>query len=118
MAQRSPTIEGFRAAFRRPGTVAGEITWRWVFGAATVTLLTLCFFEFLDTLRVSKADLLFLRSNQPFLVSQALSHILHGSAHRVIVSLLIMTTALAMFWILSASVGRGATVKSLIDYFN
>lgn len=117
MAQPSPTIEGFRAAFRRPGTVVGEITWRWVFGAATLALLTLSFFEFLDTLRVSKADLFFLRSNQPFLVSQALSHIFHGSSYRVIISLLIMTTALAMFWVLAASVGRAATLESLLDYF-
>src|SRR5581483_10448604 len=90
MAQRSPTIEGFRAAFRRPGVVIAEITWRWVFGAAVLTLLTLSFFEFLDTLPVSKADLFLLRSNQPFLVSQAIGHILHGSA---------------------------ATVEGLLDYF-
>src|SRR5581483_11498101 len=88
-----------------------------VFGAVVLTLLTLSFFEFLGILPVSKADLLFLRSNQPFLVSQALGHILHGTANRVVVSLLIMTTALAALWIFTASLGRAATVTSLLEYF-
>jgi|SRR5581483_4210231 len=118
MAQHSPTIEGFRAAFRRPGVVVAEITWRWVFGAAGLTLFTLACLEFLKTLLVSRTDLLFLRSNQPFLVAQALSHIFHGSARRVVISVVILSTALAVLWILSASVGRVTTLQSLFEYFD
>jgi hypothetical protein len=118
MAQHSPTIEGFRAAFRRPGVVVAEITWRWVFGATGLALLTLSCLEFLKTLLVSRTDLLFLRSNQPFLVAQALSHIFHGSARRVVISVVILSTALAVLWILSASVGRVTTLQSLLEYFH
>lgn len=117
MTQRSPTIEGFRTAFRRPGLVLAEITWRWVFGAAAIALLVLSVLEFLDTLPVSKEDLFLLRSRQPFLVSHAIGHILNGSAHRVIYSLLILAGTLAVFWMLASSFGRAATVKPLLEYF-
>src|SRR5947209_14103344 len=117
MAQRSPTLEGFRTALRRSGLVLAEITWRWVFGSAAIALLVLSFLEFLDTLPVSKEDLFLLRSRQPFLVSHAIGHILNGSAHRVIYSLLILAGTLAVFWMVASSFGRAATVKPLIEYF-
>ena len=118
MGQPSPTIEGFRAVFRRPGITLAEITWRWSFGAAVLALLTALLFEFLDTLPVSWADRLLLGSRQPFLVSHAVGHILHGSARRAVVSSLIVVAALAIFWILAASFGRVATLRSLVAYFS
>ncbi len=118
MAQPSPTIEGFRAAFRRPGITLAEISWRWSFGAAVLALLTLSVFEFLDTLPVSREDRLFMRTGQPFLVSHAVGHILRGSTPRVVTSLLILAVCLAVLWILAASFGRAATVGSLLAYFS
>lgn len=117
MAQSSPTIEGFRTAFRRPGLVLAEIAWRWVFGAAAIALITLSVLEFLDMLPVSKEDLFLLRTRHPFLVSHAVGHILHGTAHRVVYSFIILSATLALFWILAASFGRVATVKPLIERF-
>ena len=117
MADRSPTIEGFRAIFRRPSLVLAEISWRWTFGAAACALLTLSLLEYLRSLPVSTGDLLFLRSRHPVLVSQALAHIFGGSGRRLVEAILLLTPALSLLWILAASFGRAATLPTLADYF-
>ena len=89
MSRISPTLEGFRAAFRRPSLTFGEILWRWSFGATTVALLLFGFFEYLATLPVTNGELFFLRTRHPFFVAQALAHILHGSLYRAVISLLV-----------------------------
>jgi hypothetical protein len=117
MAQRTPTIEGFRVIFRRPSLGLAEITWRWTFGAAAFSLLAFSFFEYLDTLPVTSGEALFLRSRHPFLVSQALAHILAGSGERLAAASLIVAVGLIVFWVLASSIGRVATVRRLFDYF-
>lgn len=117
MSRISPTLEGFRAAFRRPSLTFGEILWRWSFGATAVALLLFGFFEYLDTLPVTNGELLFLRTRHPFFVAQALAHILHGSLYRAVVSLLVAALMLLLFWMLVSSVGRVATVRVLLDHF-
>ncbi|HYL13867.1 MAG TPA: hypothetical protein VEV41_12575 [Terriglobales bacterium] len=117
MAQRSPTLEGFRAVFRYPAFGLAEITWRWSFGAAACSLIVLTLIEYLDTLPVTGSDLFFLRSKQLFLITRAIDHILAGSAQRVVAATLVLVPALMVFWIVAASVGRASTVQSLLDYF-
>src|SRR5215469_15676630 len=97
----SPTAEGFRAAFRRPSLTLGEITWRWVTGATATALFFFGFFEYLRTLPVTKGELLLLRSGQPYLVSQALAHILRGSLSRVVTSALLAAMLLALLWMVA-----------------
>ena len=97
MSRISPTLEGFRAAFRRPGLTFGEILWRWSFGATTVALLLFGFFEYLATLPVTNGELFFLRTRHPFFVAQALAHILHGSLYRAVISLLVAALMLLLF---------------------
>lgn len=117
MSRISPTLEGFRAAFRRPALTFGEISWRWSFGATTAALLLFGFFEYLDTLPVTNGELLFLRTRHPFFVAQALAHILHGSLYRAVISLLVAALMLLLFWMFASSVGRIATVRVLLDHF-
>ena len=117
MSRISPTLEGFRAAFRRPSLTFGEILWRWSFGATAVALLLFGFFEYLDTLPVTNGELLFLRTRHPFLVAQALAHILHGSLYRAVISLLVAALMLLLVWMFASSVGRVATVRVLLDHF-
>ena len=117
MTRISPTVEGFRAAFRRPSLTLGEILWRWSFGATTVALLLFGFFEYLGTLPVTNGELLFLRTRHPFFVAQALARILHGSLYRAVVSLLVAALMLLLFWMLASSAGRIATVRVLLDHF-
>jgi hypothetical protein len=114
----SPTVEGFRAAFRQPSLTLAEIAWRWTVGVSAIALFFFGLFEYLNTLPVTNGELLFLRSRQPYLVSQALAHILRGSLSRAVMSALVAVLMLTLLWIIAAAVGRLATVRSLLDYFH
>lgn len=113
----SPTAEGFRAAFRRPSLTFAEIMWRWATGATAIAVLFFGLFEYLRTLPVTNGELLFLRTRQPYLVGEAIAHILRGSLSRGMMALLLAVMMLGMLWMLTGSVGRIATVRALLDYF-
>ncbi len=113
----SPTTEGFRVAFRRPSLTLAEISWRWVVGATAAALLVFGLVEYLETLPVTNGELFFLRSRQPYLVGEAIAHILRGSLNRAVIAGIVAAFLLAGLWIIAASVGRIATVRSLLEYF-
>jgi hypothetical protein len=117
MSRPSPTLEGFRAAFRQPSLALAEIAWRWSVGATACTLLGFSFFEYLNTLPVNGGELLFLRSRQPILISRAIAHILRGSLTRVSLAALLGASALTVLWIFAASLGRAITVRALLHHF-
>src|SRR6266851_2761892 len=117
MPRLSPTLEGFRAAFRRPALTLAEIAWRWTVGAVAWALFFFSLIEFLDTLPVSRGDATLLRTKHPFLVGRALAHILHGSLNRAAQAGLLAALALSVLWVVAASVGRVATVRAMLDYF-
>jgi hypothetical protein len=113
----SPTAEGFRAAFRQPSLTLGEITWRWVVGVTATVLFFFGLYQYMDSLPVNSGELLFLRSRQPYLVAQAIAHILRGTLGRVVLSVLVAILLLGLLWIVAGAVGRIATVRALLDYF-
>jgi len=113
----SPTAEGFRAAFRRPSLTLAEIAWRWAVGITATTLFFFGLIEYLNTLPVTNRELLFLRSRQPYLVGQAIAHILRGSLSRAVISAMVAALMLTLLWIIAAAVGRLATVRALLEYF-
>jgi hypothetical protein len=117
MSQPSPTIEGFRAAFRWPSLTFAEISWRWTLGATAAALFFFYCIEYLDTLPVSNADAALLSTRQPALVGRAIAHILRGSIDRAVLAALLAVLALSLFWIIAASVGRLATVRALFSHF-
>jgi hypothetical protein len=117
MSRVSPTIEGFRAAFRRPSLTLAEIAWRWTIGTTACALLGFAFVEYLDTLPVTEGELLLLRTRHPVLVGQAIAHILRGSLNKVAAAGLVGAVAMTALWILGASVGRSVTVRALLQYF-
>jgi hypothetical protein len=111
----SPSMEGFRAVFRRPALGLAEVAWRWT--SATVAWLLFCFllFEYLDSLPVTKADLFLLGSGVPRFVRGAIQRILLSDAIRFLVAAAICLLAICITWIFAASVGRAATLEALID---
>lgn len=113
----SPTAEGFRAAFRRPSLTLAEVAWRWTTGATAAALFLFGLSEYLRTLPVTNGELLLLRTRHPYLVGEAIAHILRGSLNRVVISALLAALMLGFLWIVAASVGRMATVRGLLDYF-
>src|SRR4029077_9191088 len=118
MPRPSPTLEGFRAAFRQPSLALAEIAWRWSVAATACVLLGFSFFEYLNTLPVNGRELLFLRSRQPILITRAIAHILRGSLTRVSLAALLGASALTVLWIFAASLGRAITVRALLDHFS
>ena len=114
----SPTAEGFRAAFRRPSLALAEIMWRWTVGATATALFFFGLVQYLNTLPVTNGELLFLRTRQPYLVAEAIAHILRGSLSRGMIAALLAVFLMACLWMIAASVGRIATVRALIDYFH
>ncbi|HWY22093.1 MAG TPA: hypothetical protein VNX26_12790 [Candidatus Acidoferrum sp.] len=117
MSRISPTLEGFRTTFRRPSLTLAEIAWRWTVGAFAWALLLFWFIEYLDTLPVTKGDATLLSTRQPFLVGRAIAHILRGSLNRAVLAALFAVIAMSLLWIIAASIGRGATVRALLDHF-
>src|SRR5713226_274609 len=117
MSLTSPTIEGFRAAFRRPSLTFAEIAWRWTVGAVAWTLFLFSFIEYLNTLPVSRGDKTLLGTRQPVLIGRAISHIFRGSLNRAVFAVLLVAVGLALLWVIAASMGRAATVRALLDYF-
>ncbi|HVO80157.1 MAG TPA: hypothetical protein VMT28_05470 [Terriglobales bacterium] len=103
--------------FRRPSLGLAEITWRWSFGFAVASLLTLSCLEYLDTLPVTRGEMLLLRSRQPALISRAIADIFRGSAPRVVEVGIVLAATMAMAWIVLASLGRAATLQALLRYF-
>ena len=113
--KRSPTLEGFKAIFRQPSVGLAEIAWRWSLGFAGVSLFILALIEYFDTLPVTGADMLLLRSHQPALVGRAFADILSGSAVRVGEACVLLGIAFAVAWIAASSLGRAATLKALLN---
>jgi hypothetical protein len=118
MSTPSPTIEGFRAAFRRPALTFAEIAWRWAIGATTASLFIFYCIEYLDSLPVTNADAVLLATRQPSLVGRAIAHILRGSLNRAVLAALLAALALSLLWIIAASMGRLASVSALLNYFH
>jgi hypothetical protein len=117
MPHVSPTLAGFRAAFRRPSLTFAEIAWRWAVGSSATVLFIFYGIEYLDTLPVSSADAWLLSTRQPALVGRAIEHILRGSLPRAVFAALVAALALSLFWIVASSFGRLATTRALLDYF-
>ncbi|HXJ86990.1 MAG TPA: hypothetical protein VMS18_09255 [Candidatus Binatia bacterium] len=117
MSGVSPTLEGFRAAIRRPLFTLSEITWRWAVGTTATVLCFFGFVEFLDTLPVTRGEMLFLRTRQPVLVSQAIAHMLRGTLARGVLSLTLVIVLLAVIWMVAASLGRLAILEAMVEYF-
>ena len=114
MTSASPISDGFRRAFHDPTVVLAEITWRWTFGLAASALAVASFFAFLDTLTITKIELLALRTHLPWLVADTIGHILYGSGPRLARSAAILLPATFVLWIAAATFGRAATLNALL----
>lgn len=117
MPRASPTLEGFRAVFHRPSLALAEIAWRWTVGAVAWGLFLFWSIEYLGSLPVTGGDAALLRTRQPLLVGRAIAHILRGSLNRAVLAALLAALALALLWIVAASLGRAVTVRAVLRSF-
>lgn len=116
MESRSPTLAGFRTAFRHPQFAVGEIVWRWSFGAAAVAAVLFCLWQYLDSLTVTKAETFLLGTGQPAFVACAIQSIFRGSAPRLVSAGLIVAVTFAAAWIIVASLSRRAIISSVAEH--
>lgn len=103
--------------FRRPSLGLAEIAWRWSFDAAAAILIWFSCFEYLDTLPVSAADRLLLKTRHPLLVSRAMANIFRGSSVRMMEAAVLLALLLAVGWITVGALGRATTVNALLAHF-
>jgi len=108
---------GFRLLFRRPLIPLAEIAWRWTFAAAAWLLGIAFVFEYLGSLPVTNADRFLLSTGQPFLIAQAIRRIFHGSSIRFVEAGILLALGLGIAWIVLASLGRLAVLRSIFDEF-
>ncbi len=115
MSSFSPTAEGYRLIFRRTAIPCAEIAWRWTFAVAAWLLGAYFLLEYMGSLPVTAADRLLLGTQQPVLISRALQRIFHGSGFRFTEAGIVVLIALAMAWIVLASLGRAATLAAICE---
>lgn len=118
MTRVSPTAEGFRILFRRPLIPLAEIVWRWVFAATAWFLGISLLLEYAASLHVNAVDRLLLATQQPVLILQAIHRIFEGSGFRFVGAGMLLAIALAIAWVVLASLGRYITLRSLIAELN
>src|SRR5581483_7210593 len=106
---------GFRLVLRRPAIAVGEVAWRWSFGAAGWILAVMFLFEYMDSLPVTALDRILLRTGQPILIGRVIHRIFQGSAFRFTEAGILLALALSLAWIVLASLGRAATVDSIVE---
>jgi hypothetical protein len=117
MSSFSPTAEGFRLIFRRTAIPCAEVVWRWTFAATAWLLGAYFLLEYMGSLPVTAADRLLLGTQQPVLISRALRSIFHGSAFRFTEAGIVVLIAIAVAWVVLASLGRGATLSAMLEEF-
>lgn len=113
----SPTLVGFRLLFRRPVIFLAEVAWRWTFAAGVWALAIGFIVEYFASLTVTSLDRLLLYTGQPFLMAQAFRRIFSGSSVRLVEAGIVLGFGLAVAWIVLASVGRMAVLRSIFEQF-
>jgi len=114
MATSSPSRVGFRTVWRQPALVLAEVAWRWSWGLASTAVLAVCARAYLQSITVTNADLVELRSNVPVLVADAINRMLEGSAAILARLAAVAVPAIALMWVVTASLGSAAVLKALL----
>ncbi len=110
----NPVRSGIRAVVRQPSLIAGEIAWRWAFGAAAWALILLTLRRILAGVDVSEAEYYLARRSSPFLIADACARVLAQVLPRMAQAALTVVPALTIVWIVAAMLGRMATLRLLV----
>ncbi len=105
---------GFRTVRENSALIFAEIAWRWAFGAAAWILIILTLRIILEGIDVSAAEVALARSNDAYLIADAVVRILLQVLPRLAHAILIVLPAVSVFWIATATIGRAATLHSLL----
>jgi hypothetical protein len=114
----SPFRDGFSALWHEPALLPAELVWRWCFGFSALMLGLIAIALFLNSLKLSAADELLLRSQQPHLLTNALQHIFRGSLSRFVLEQSVLLLGTLLLWALATTAGRAATLCRLVAMFS
>jgi len=92
-----------------------EIAWRWSFGAAAWVLIVLSVRRVLAGVDITEAEYLIARRSDLFLIADACARILSQALPAFARVAAILIPALALIWIVAATLGRAATLKALLS---
>src|SRR5512146_3501320 len=115
LGRMNPVRSGFRAVLRQPAVIAGEIAWRWTFGAASWAVRFLTLRDIFAGVDVSEAEYLLARHSDAFLIADAWARVLIEVLPPLARAAMILIPALTLFWIVAATVGRAATLRGLCE---
>ncbi len=110
-----PVRLGFRVVVHQPALILAEIAWRWSFGAAAWVLLVLCVRRILAGIDISQAEYLLARRSDMFLIADAFARVLYQALPALVRLAAILIPALAVIWIIAATLGRAATLQSILQ---
>ncbi len=113
----SPFRDGFAALLHEPALMAAELTWRWCFGISALLLGIFSVGFFLNSLKITAAERLLLRSWIPSLWPIALRHVFAGSLSRLLLEVLVLSVGLTLLGSFSIAAGRSAILLRLTAMF-
>src|SRR5579864_64060 len=111
----SPTLAGWRMISRDPAIALAEITWRWVFGLVAGLVMVFSVLVYLSTIPVPAPALWLMDTRRAALIAGTVAQLVHGSLWAATKLTLIGVPALAVFWIVLASLGRTATIQAMLS---
>ncbi len=92
------------------------MAWRWSFGAATWTLIFLAVRRVLAQADVSQVELLVARGSDVFQIADACARIIVQVLPKIVAICVVLVPALGILWIAAATLGRAATLKTLLPH--
>ncbi len=106
---------GFRIVRQNPALVLAEVAWRWAFGLAAWVAVFITFRTILEGIDVSPAEVALTRSNDAYLIADAIMRVLVQVLPRLAEALIFLIPLLALVWIIAATIGRAVTLSALLD---
>ena len=105
---------GFRTVRQNPAILFAEIAWRWTFGLAAWLLVIFTLRTIMEGIDVSGAEIALARSNNAYLIADAVIRLLVQVMPRFLAAMVLVIPALAILWTLAATIGRAATLDTLL----
>lgn len=105
--------DNLRRISREPALFITEVAWRWLFGASSIVLLVYAILRLHAAIEVTPEEQAMLTSWSPQSMGQALAEIGVRALPLLIRFGAIIVPAIAVLWILAATVGRAAVMTRL-----
>jgi hypothetical protein len=111
---RTPLRDGWRVLQRAPTVVLAEIAWRWTFGIALWAVVYYSFREYFASVQINSTEYTLLRYLEPYTWIAITARVMAAFLSGFRTMGPIIVPVLVILWVTLATVGRAATVRSLV----